>query len=1080
MTTAKGQRRRRWPIWLAGSLVLVAMLVAVGIGAIVGRPLVAPDWLSDRIETRIADLVPGARIGFGDLNLRIGHDGLVHVGLDDASLVAVDGTEIAALAEIEIAAALAPLFEGRVALREARASGGFLSIRRGADGRIGIGLGVSGGTPPSVPDAVAAVDAALEDPRLAGLDEVTLDNLNVRYADARANRTWRADGGRIVVRREEGTLRLSGSAALLGAGDRAATLEVSAESAIGETDLSFGMSLGDLSARDIATQSPALAWLDVLRAPISGSFRGWLDDGGGLGGLDATLRIGPGVLQPTDAAEPIRFTRAQTYFSYLPETGVIDFSDISVESEAGRGSASGRAQVLGGDRAEIVGQFIAGDIDTNPAGAFVAPLQIARAEMDLRLKLDPFRLDIGRLRIADPDKTLRASGHIDAGPEGWSFAVDASAEEVAPETVERHWPPAIAPGTRDWVVSRVIEGRARDVVFSLRRAPGAGPELFLDLGFDGAKVRFSDDLPPAEGGAGRLVIANDRIAVSLAEGYLTAPEGGEIDLAGSEFVIPDTRQQPATGDLRLAASGPVTAALSVLNLPPLSILDKAGQPVDLAAGTVEVTGSLVRPLEEGIDYADLDFRFEGIARDVESKVVVPGRRLAAEALDLSVTPEQVRLSGAATLSGVPFDGSWTQPIGPGSGDGRVSGTARLSPEAADAFGVGLPSGLLSGGGPAQVTVDLPSGAPPRFRLTSSLGGIGLAVPQIGWQLPRAGQGELEIAGVLSDPARIDTLRVDAGGLSASGRVALRGDGGLEAVTFDRVRIGDWLDAPVTLVGRGGAAPAVQVGGGSLDLRGADFGGGGSGSGGGADVPLDVSLDRLTISEGIQLLDLNGNFSARNGGLAGNFAARMQGTSAEVQGQLLPQGGGTALRLSSEDAGNVLESTGILKTVAGGRMVLNLNPTGTPGTYDGAVTVTDARLRDAPAIGALLDAISVVGIIDQLEGPGIYFQDVQAQFRLEPSRVVLTRSSAVGPSMGVSLDGYVDLASGVLDLQGVLSPVYVLNSIGAIFTRRGEGLLGFNFNIEGTADAPRVAVNPLSVFTPGMFREIFRRPPPTTR
>jgi hypothetical protein len=65
----------------------------------------------------------------------------------------------------------------------------------------------------------------------------------------------------------------------------------------------------------------------------------------------------------------------------------------------------------------------------------------------------------------------------------------------------------------------------------------------------------------------------------------------------------------------------------------------------------------------------------------------------------------------------------------------------------------------------------------------------------------------------------------------------------------------------------------------------------------------------------------------------------------------------------------------------------------------------------------------------------------------------------------------------MDFQGVVSPLYLINSIGSIFTRRGEGLIGFNFNIAGTAADPQVSVNPLSAFTPGMFRDIFRRDPP---
>jgi hypothetical protein len=136
------------------------------------------------------------------------------------------------------------------------------------------------------------------------------------------------------------------------------------------------------------------------------------------------------------------------------------------------------------------------------------------------------------------------------------------------------------------------------------------------------------------------------------------------------------------------------------------------------------------------------------------------------------------------------------------------------------------------------------------------------------------------------------------------------------------------------------------------------------------------------------------------------------------------------------------------------------------------------LRDAPGIASLLDAISIVGLLDQLEGPGILFNEVQARFRLTPDRLILTESSATGPSMGISLDGIYDLTSSSLDFQGVVSPIFFLNGIGSIFTRRGEGLIGFNFGLTGPASDPQVSVNPLSALTPGMFREIFRRPPPS--
>jgi len=200
-------------------------------------------------------------------------------------------------------------------------------------------------------------------------------------------------------------------------------------------------------------------------------------------------------------------------------------------------------------------------------------------------------------------------------------------------------------------------------------------------------------------------------------------------------------------------------------------------------------------------------------------------------------------------------------------------------------------------------------------------------------------------------------------------------------------------------------------------------------------------------------------------------------AAAVTGTVAPRDGRSAVRLRSDDAGGVLQAAGFFRTALGGSLDLTLLPAGDAGTFDGTLAVRALRVRDAPSIAALLDAISVVGLLQQLDGQGLAFDTIDAQFRLTPAQVIVTQASAVGPGLGISVDGIYTLASKQFDLQGVVSPFYLVNSIGSFLTRRGEGLVGINFNITGSSDAPRVSVNPLSVLTPGMFREIFRRPPP---
>ena len=74
-----------------------------------------------------------------------------------------------------------------------------------------------------------------------------------------------------------------------------------------------------------------------------------------------------------------------------------------------------------------------------------------------------------------------------------------------------------------------------------------------------------------------------------------------------------------------------------------------------------------------------------------------------------------------------------------------------------------------------------------------------------------------------------------------------------------------------------------------------------------------------------------------------------------------------------------------------------------------------------------------------------------------------------------MDGVYGLDTGAINMQGVITPVYLLNGIGSVLTRKGEGLFGFNYKLRGLAADPKVSVNPLSGLAPGMLRNVLRKP-----
>jgi len=1086
MKPRAGRARRALP-WVVSALVAVIIMLAVAVSLAAGREFVAPEWLREKISQKINADLEGVSLRFGEVALVIESDWVPRLSLHDVTLSDASGVTLASLSRAQSKVALGPLLQGALQPAEISLSGARVTLRRSKDGAVGLSVGE---TAPPLEEAAnlgalaAQLDAVLERPHFAALREVEASNLTLRYEDARADRAWNVDDGRFEMTREGDRLTLRGDVALLGARAYATTLAMNYTREIGETAADFGVTFEDMPARDIAGQSAAMTWLGALDAPISGSLRASLDESGRLGLLNATLQIAEGVLQPTEATEPVAFSQARVYFSYDPAQQLLRFDEISVDSKWVSALAEGRAYLVGmesGWPSELLGQFQFRRISANPDGMYPEPIEVESAVMDMRLRIDPFLLTLGQLSMSDQSSRLVMEGALEARPEGWTLALDATMDALQPDRLLTLWPEGLAKGAREWIGKNVTRADLSNLQFAARFRPDHDPDVFLGFDYENLDTVFIKDVPPIEAAAGHASLIDSRFVITTDRGHVTAAQGGRIDISGTSFIIPDVNIERGPAGARLTTDSTITAALSLLDEGPFGFMRKANLPVTLADGRAQLTGRLDFLLKKELSPDEVAFSVNGRLSDVRSETLVPGRVLAASELELLGDNAGIGVSGAGRVGRVPVEGQWRTALGEQSdGTGRVTGWIELSERFADEFRIGLPPGSLSGAGRAEIKVDLPPGEPGRFVMRSDLAGVGLSVPQLGWALGTQATGDLRVEGTLGEPPEIESIRLDAGGLEARGAVTLNDDGTLARAEFARVRMGTWLNAPVELLGRGAQlAPQVLVSGGMVDLRQTSLAGDGSGGGGDGDDrdggPVSLALDRLIISDGIVLTDFRADLDM-GGGASGRFTGQVNG-GPTVTGRIAPKDGRSAFQIRSQDAGAVLAAAGMLKQARDGEMNLVLVPVAGPGRYEGSLEVMNVRLTDAPALAALLNTVSVVGLIDQLRGEGIHFSEVNSRFLLTPRRVTLLSGSAVGASMGVSMEGYYDLESTMMDMQGVISPFYLVNSAGGLFTRRGEGLVGMNYTMRGPVAQPRVSVNPLSVFTPGMFRDLFRRPPP---
>lgn len=1075
------RRHGRIGLGMIVSLVFSGMILGVLFLSLSESAIPLPESVRSRIEARINTRLGDDQIRIGQVDVAVGRDGVPRVALSNVLIGNPAGGAVAVLNNVQARLSPERMLRGEFGASRLELDGAQITIRRTASGEFAFAAGAaSEAEAQSLSEILDMVDRVFETPALAALEDVYAAGIVLTLEDARSGRLWQATNASMILRRDGKATTLTLVSDVFNGTDDVAEVQLSLARNPVTSGVSVGMAVDGMPAADIALQAPVLAWLGVLDAPLSGAVRTEIGADGQVTSLAGKLDIKEGALRPLPDVAPVGFQSAKAYFTFDADRQRIDFSDITVLSDQGRLAASGHtylAELAGPWPGAFIGQFRASELEYDGAGVFQGPLALAGIRADLRLRLDPFTVEMGQFSFDDGEAEIRATGRVTAETDGWHVAVDSHARQIHSDRVLALWPTIVAPITRGWISSNLKTGLLSDVSAGIRFQQGQEPDAILSFGFSDGEVQFLRQMPPMTGASGRASLGEDRFTLVLHSGQVDAGEAGAIDTAGSVFSVPDTRPKPATGQIEIRAAGPLTAALTVLNNPPLRIMERAGRDPDFASAEANATALITLPLAKKVPAGSIDYRVSAELRDVESDRIAPGRFLSAESLSLEVTPEMIGLDGPVSLDGVPVRASWRQPLGAEAKNGAwVDGTVTLSDETMQALGVPLPRGMIGGQGQGQFRLDLPpEGAAPRLTLSSDLAGLSLAFDGLGWSKPRRTTGSFDLVAELGSVPEVERLSLDAAGLSLEGDIDLGEGGAFAGARFSPFRLGGWLDGSVSLTPRGsGLTPEIALTNGRLDLRRLPSGGrGGPGDG----APIDLSLNELVVTDDISLSPLSGQFKTGQAGLSGSFQARINGGT-PVRGTLAPTSGGTGIRIQSENAGGVFRDAGLTPNGQAGTLDLVLTPVkgAAEGTYNGSFLVEKFRLRKAPLLADLLDAVSIVGLIDQLGGPGILFETLDGSFRLTRERLTLQRAAAVGGSIGISADGDYDFATKRLNFQGVISPVYFLNAIGAVLTRRGEGLFGFNYRMSGTADAPQISVNPLSILAPGAVREIFRRQP----
>ena len=79
-------------------------------------------------------------------------------------------------------------------------------------------------------------------------------------------------------------------------------------------------------------------------------------------------------------------------------------------------------------------------------------------------------------------------------------------------------------------------------------------------------------------------------------------------------------------------------------------------------------------------------------------------------------------------------------------------------------------------------------------------------------------------------------------------------------------------------------------------------------------------------------------------------------------------------------------------------------------------IEDFRLKNAPVLAQIISSASIIGLLDNLNGNGLLFTKIEGTFVYKKDKLTLKDGVAVGPSLGLTMNGLNDMEKKKMSLM----------------------------------------------------------------
>lgn len=742
-------------------------------------------------------------------------------------------------------------------------------------------------------------------------------------------------------------------------------------------------------------------------------------------------------------------------------------------------------------------------------GVFVEPLSLKGGR--LRAAADAgagtYRLDGLELDLNGPRLTAKADARARDGR--LTTELEAGLTDVPVAELNRLWPPVAAAKAREWVLQNLIDGTSPKITAAatlsapLSDLTDITPEkAAAQIVIENALLHYYRPLPPAVGIERTVADFDGKDFLIRTQGGTVTPPGVAEPVRATDGIIRifnvGSPREDLTVDIGLV--GPLRSILTVVDMPPLGYPSKLDIKPDKTAGHVDGRLKVAFPLFDSVKLDDVEVQVSAKATGAAIEKVVAGRNATEGELAVELDTHAMTVSGKARFDGAPITMNWREVFdskikGPGT---VLEAQGRSDVKYLATFG---PEFILDyAKGPVDAKVRYASGENHQATLNVNLdvAQTDMNVAPLNWRKPAGTAAQTRFVMHFKDgkPTRLTDIRFDGAGLQASAAAQLTAGGAqVSRIDAPRIKAGANDMALVATRGKDGGY-LLKITGASYDARGvlsdkeptAPSSAPTAPAGKSAPPPpppmtVELQVGRLVFGEGRGLTDAEGRMKREDGDWSTVLVRGRTPPKGEFSLRLEPsRAGGGLLTIDADNAGAALRALDVTDRVRGGVLkATGASPRrGVKAPIDGAITLTDYTLVDAPALARILNAMSVTGLVDLLSGEGIGFGSLTGDFLLHGDKLRFRNVRTSGGALGLTVEGDLDLGKETARLNGTIVPVYGVNRIigqipllGDLLSGGpGQGIFAATWSLEGKMADPDVSVNPLALLTPGFLRNLF--------